>query len=467
MKIQSTVLSVLSLLILATGCSKTPEPTPTPQATASEAAGIGVIKLTPEQLQNGNIQTADAKRQEIAQSFQALGEFRSKNRAKSMVEAPVGGRVVALLVDEGASVQLGQPVARIESPELSRLLAEHHHAQRKLELLESNAGQKILLAEQGPDTQAPLNQARTRLQKARAQTQAEEARLKEASLRKERLEKLIEVGIPSQEQVDMARADYLQALAALQAAQAEEKLAQDAFQKESLLDKRDARSAVMKRELSAELHLAREELRHQSELLKVLGKDSEEESPVITLTAPASGSVTSISTNVGEFVDTGQPLLEVVQSGDVYPVIWIPGSRVPEVAVGSEVEVFFSTDSPGYPAKITWLAPELDPETRTLAARLEFADKNLSARAGIFIKANVQTRKHSSLVVPLSAVTEVEGKQCVYIAAGERTFHRREVKTGVKSTDAIEILQGIEAGERCATEGVFLLKSYDLGTEGE
>ena len=61
----------------------------------------------------------------------------------------------------------------------------------------------------------------------------------------------------------------------------------------------------------------------------------------------------------------------------------------------------------------------------------------------------------------------MEGKQCVYIAGRERTFHRREVKTGVKSTDAIEILQGIEAGEKCATEGVFLLKSYDLGTEGE
>lgn len=467
MKIQSTVLSILSLLILATGCSKTPETTPTPQATTSEAADVGVVKLTPEQFQNGKIQTAEARREEIAQSFQALGEFRSKNRAKSMVEAPVGGRVLALLVEEGDSVQLGQPVARIESPELSRLLAEHHHAQRKLALLEANAGQRILMAEEGPDTQAPLNQARTRLQKARAQTQAEEARLKEASLRKERLEKLIEVGIPSQEQVDKARADYLQALAALQAAQAEEQLAQEAFKKESLLDKRDARGAVVKRELSAELHLAREELRHQSELLKVLGKDSEEESPIITLTAPASGSVTSISTNVGEFVDTGQSLLQVVQSGDVYPVIWIPGSRVPEVSLGSNVDVFFSTDSPGYPAKITWLAPELDPETRTLAARLEFEDKNLSARAGIFIKADVQTRKHSSLVVPLSAVTDVEGKQCVYIVAGDRVFHRREVETGVKSADLVEILQGIEAGEKCASEGVFLLKSYDLGTEGE
>jgi hypothetical protein len=70
-------------------------------------------------------------------------------------------------------------------------------------------------------------------------------------------------------------------------------------------------------------------------------------------------------------------------------------------------------------------------------------------------------------VVPLSAVTDVEDIPCVYIATGDRIFQRREVKTGVKSSSSIEILQGVEAGEKCASEGVFLLKSLDLGTEAE
>lgn len=464
---RSTVLALFSALVLGAGCSQSPEDKPSSQASPESAAPAGVIKLTPEQFSNGNFKTIEAKHEEIAQSFQALGEFRSRNRAKSVVEAPVGGRVVALLVAEGETVTLGQPVARIESPELSRLLAEHHHAQRKLTLLEANAGQKFLLIEKGPDTQAPLNQARSRLQKARAQTQAEQARLDETSSRKERLENLIKVGIPSQEQVDQARAEYLQALAAFQAAQAEERLAQEAYQKESQLSKNGARSAVMKRETSAELHLAREELRHQSELLRVLGKDSEEDGPIMTLRAPTSGSVTSINTNVGEFVDTGQSLLQVMQAGDVYPVIWIPGSRVPEVGVGTRVSVFFSADSPGYPANVTWLAPELDPETRTLAARLEFQDKNISARAGIFLKADVHANRHKTVVVPQSAVTEVNGVQCVYVSVGKLEFHRREVETGLRADDSVEIVQGIELGEKCANEGVFLLKSYDLGTESE
>ena len=461
-----SALLLAAAIVLGAGCSSAPE-IPNAEPSPTQAVSNGLVELTPEQFQNGSFRTAQADREQISQSFQALGEFKTKNLARSSVEAPLAGRVLSLLVEEGDNVVAGQPVVTIESPELSRLLAEHHHAQRKLELLEANAGQKMLLVEQGPENRAPLNQARARLQQARAQLQSSDAELKQSSLQKERLEKLISVGIPSQQQVDQARADYMQALAAYQAAQDELKLAQEAFQRESILGQSQARTAVGKREISAELHLAREELRHQAELLEVLGKETSEENPEITLRAPASGSVTTIAANVGEYVETGQSILQVVRSGDVYPVIWIPGSRVPEVQIGTSVQVFFSTDSPGYSAKISWLAPEVDGESRTLAARLELEDRNLSARAGIFLKADVQTREHEALVVPKSALTEVNGKTCLYVGDGQLTFQRREVEVGIQSGDSAEILKGLEAGEECCVEGVFLLKSYDLGTEGE
>lgn len=466
MRMRSKVVGLLVLIVLGAGCSKNEKVAETGE-TPKEAVQVGNIKLTSEQYANGEFRTEKVKKAEISRSFQALGEFRSKNSAKSTVEAPLGGRILGLLVEEGDIVYPGRPVVRLESPELSQLLAEHHHAQRKLALLEANLGQKRVLAEQGPETQAPLNEARTRLQRARAQSQAEDARLKEISLRKERLSKLMEVGIPSQEQVDQAQAEYLQALAAYQAAGEEVRLAQEVFQRESKLNKSDARASIKKREMSAELQLAREEVRHRSELLEVLGKDSQEESPVITLNAPASGTVTSISTSVGEFVQTGQALLHLVKSGDVYPAVWIPASKVLDVSVGSDVEVFLSTDAPGHAASIAWLAPEIDPETRTLEARLEFQDQSLSARAGIFLKANIQSQKHSALTIPKSALTEVNGEQCVYLRVGQLTFQRRRVDPGIQSETSVEILDGLKEGEECVTQGVFLLKSYDLGTEGE
>jgi HlyD family secretion protein len=458
--------TVVILLLFSSGCSQAPEQ-PTSQATPEMERSTGFITLTPEQAQNGGVKSALVTAEEITESFQALGDFKTKNRAKSMVEAPVSGRVLSLLVEEGESVQAGQAVVRLESPELSRLLAEHHHAQRKLELLESSASEKIQLAEQGLETQAPLNQAKSRLQQARAEVEAADAQLQEASLNKQRLEKLLDVGIPSQQQVEQSRSQYLQALAQYQAARDEVRLAEEALQKESLLDTSQTRSSLKKREISADLHLAREELRHQSELLQVLGKDSNEEEPTITLRTPASGSVISVSTSVGEYVEAGNPLLQIVQSGEVYPTIWIPSSRVPQVHVGTDVTVFFSTESPGYAAKISWLAPELDPESRSLAARLELQDQNLSARAGIFIKADVVTEKRDGLVVPKSAITEIEGRSYVYVNQKENQFQRREIQVGIDSNESVEILSGLTQGERCAVEGVFLLKSYDLGTEGE
>lgn len=466
MKRAQVALGFFAVMALSVGCGQSPEVSdPLPSPSVNRA--VGAVTLTPQQFENGKFRTKAVEQEKIAKSFQALGEFRTKNRAKSVVEAPLGGRVLGLFVEEGDSVSMGQAVIRIESPELSKLLAEYHHAEQRLSVLEANARPKILMAEQGPDTQAPLNQARTRLQNARARNQADEARLKEASLRKSRLEKLLESGIPSQEQVDQARSEYFQVLADYQASQNEEALAKEAYKSESELDRSDVRAAIQKREISSDLSLAREELRHQAELLKVLGKDADGESSVITLRASSFGSVTNITASVGEFVETGQSLMQLVRDGQVYPVIWIPSARVPEVKVGNTVTVFFSADSAGHPAKISWLAPELDSETRTLLAHLEFEEKNLSGRAGVFLKAEVALQEKRALAVPKSALTEVNGKPCVYVKSAKYVFQRRDVVLGIESTDSVEIKEGLSLGETCVTEGVFLLKSLDLRSEGE
>jgi cobalt-zinc-cadmium efflux system membrane fusion protein len=64
-----------------------------------------------------------------------------------------------------------------------------------------------------------------------------------------------------------------------------------------------------------------------------------------------------------------------------------------------------------------------------------------------------------ALVVPEEAVQDDEGRPILFVKTGDRTFVRRAVRTGPKFGGAVEILEGLRAGETVVTSGSFLLKS--------
>jgi multidrug efflux pump subunit AcrA (membrane-fusion protein) len=71
----------------------------------------------------------------------------------------------------------------------------------------------------------------------------------------------------------------------------------------------------------------------------------------------------------------------------------------------------------------------------------------------------LQTGGARRLVVPQSAVLNSGDRQVVFLDRGNGTFEPRSVKTGVQSGDRIEILSGLEPGERIVTSGNFLIDS--------
>jgi cobalt-zinc-cadmium efflux system membrane fusion protein len=66
------------------------------------------------------------------------------------------------------------------------------------------------------------------------------------------------------------------------------------------------------------------------------------------------------------------------------------------------------------------------------------------------------------LQVPLAAIIEHEGKSFVFVHDKDGLFERRDVTTGRRTDESIEILTGLEAGEQVVTRGGFALKSRML-----
>lgn len=128
---------------------------------------------------------------------------------------------------------------------------------------------------------------------------------------------------------------------------------------------------------------------------------------------------------------------------------------------------------PAYPkrtftGKISYLSPELNPESRTVRARVEILNRERLLKPNMFATVDVLSgRSRPVLAIPVSSLSRVENQDVVYVQSEADHFLRRAVRLGERDGGWVEITSGLKAGEKVATEGVFLLKSIDLKASTE
>jgi RND family efflux transporter MFP subunit len=113
-------------------------------------------------------------------------------------------------------------------------------------------------------------------------------------------------------------------------------------------------------------------------------------------------------------------------------------------------------------AVVDALSPVLDPASRTLKVRLSFTQQDPRIRAGMFAQVNLvtQTRK-DVLLIPREAVIHTYGSWIAFVLTPEQRAERRELRLGLESETAMEVLSGVELGERVVTGGQNFLSDKD------
>jgi len=178
--------------------------------------------------------------------------------------------------------------------------------------------------------------------------------------------------------------------------------------------------------------------------------------------APYRGRVASIDVAVGEGVTSGQRLgmFETAQASLVRvelplpgPPSWLPGVRT-TVRRG---------DGKTWPAHVEGLPASLTTETRRLVYRLGFDDDADLPYPGTPLEARVPIA--TGIVVPQDSVQQIEGEWGVFVDEGE---HARfvPIRRGPELGGDVIVLEGIETGQRIATEGAYLLKALALKRSG-
>ncbi len=143
--------------------------------------------------------------------------------------------------------------------------------------------------------------------------------------------------------------------------------------------------------------------------------------------------------------------------------LWVDISLYPKqisrVKAGQPVRITTTHGPESVNATIDYVAPLVDEGTRTGLARVFLANENLEWKPGMFVRANITLDEFpAAVVVPQSAVIDVESQPTIFVQQGE-TWQPRAVKVGRNDSDQVEILAGLSAGEKYVSKGGFVLKA--------
>jgi membrane fusion protein, copper/silver efflux system len=134
--------------------------------------------------------------------------------------------------------------------------------------------------------------------------------------------------------------------------------------------------------------------------------------------------------------------------------------EVPYVHVGQQAQMEVSyVLGKTYSGRLTYISPTLDPQTRTVKVRLEFANPKFELKPQMFSEVMLKIDYGSQIVVPPDAILDSGEKQTIFVALPNGYFEPREIKIGAKLEDKVIVLSGLKAGESIVTSGNFLIDS--------
>ncbi|HKQ12055.1 MAG TPA: efflux RND transporter periplasmic adaptor subunit [Steroidobacteraceae bacterium] len=177
------------------------------------------------------------------------------------------------------------------------------------------------------------------------------------------------------------------------------------------------------------------------------------------VTAPDDGVISARSVNVGQVAQVGTEMLRLLRKGRVEWRAEIPESRIREIRVGQNVKLT-TADGAQLDGKVRAIAPTVESNTRAGLVYVDIPSTG-AARPGMFARGEILLGQASASMAPLSSVVTQDGYTYVFVVNEQQLVVRRRVSTGGVHDTQIEIVAGVEPGERIVDKGAGFLKDGD------
>lgn len=179
------------------------------------------------------------------------------------------------------------------------------------------------------------------------------------------------------------------------------------------------------------------------------------------ITAPRAGLITHRNVSAGNLAAAEQALFTIVDPSAMWAELDVPEDRLGDIRAGLVVSVRVDAmPERSFEGAIDYVAPEIDPHSRTALVRVPLANLDASLRANMFATATITlSAARSSIQVARAAVQRVKESDMVFVATGPDSFVTRRVKVGASDGVTVTVIEGLAVGEPVVTTGSFLLKT--------
>jgi cobalt-zinc-cadmium efflux system membrane fusion protein len=174
------------------------------------------------------------------------------------------------------------------------------------------------------------------------------------------------------------------------------------------------------------------------------------------LLAPISGEVVEQSVSAGQLLQTGvTQCFTISDTSKVWVLVNMYQRDLPYVHVGDMVAIQTDTYPDTFHGRISYIAPALDPNTRTLQARIETPNPGDKLKKDMYVTATVNTGVvRDAIAVPDAAVLrDSENQPFVYVETAGEKFGRRSVTLGESQQGKTQITSGLNPGDRFIADG--------------
>jgi membrane fusion protein, heavy metal efflux system len=270
-----------------------------------------------------------------------------------------------------------------------------------------------------------------------------------------------------QPMLDVSSPDYSQLLDAYLKASDSSRLAEKNYAREEDLYQHHAVAQRDLEQAESDRNQARADLNAAEQGMKILGIRNPSElaknssSAQIPVLAPIGGEVVERLVSPGQVVQAGQTQAFTISDlSTVWVLANVYQADLAFVRSGDDVSVQTDAFPGSFHGRISYVSPALDPNTRTLQARIVVDNPGEKLKKDMYCTVTVTAGSISNAIaLPDSSILRDDNNQpFVYIAIGANQFGRRDVEIGQSENGHTQVLKGISIGERVVGDGSLFLQ---------
>jgi len=173
--------------------------------------------------------------------------------------------------------------------------------------------------------------------------------------------------------------------------------------------------------------------------------------------SPINGVIAERPLYPGEMATTGAPLLTVMDISQVIARAHIPQPEAAMLKIGAKADITAPGEEEPVHGRVTVISPALDPNSTTVEIWVSANNPQRHLKPGTSVRLTIlaQTVPDAVVIPAPSLLTAEDGKTSAMLAGADGRAHQKEVKVGLREGDEVQILEGIQAGERVVTSGAY------------